>query len=509
MSINSSARSRAGDAVENQMILDIHNISKRFPGVQALDNVSFSVKQGSVHALVGENGAGKSTLIKILTGVYHPDSGDIIFEGNHIKPQNPLDAQKLGLSVVHQEIKLVDTLTVAENIFMGRPFTNRFGFVDWKKLKEEAKNLLSQLHIGIDVTQEVSKLSLAQKQIVEICKALSYNAKLIIMDEPSATLTEKELESLFEIIDHLKTKGITVLYISHRLEEIFKIADTVTVLRDGTHIETKPVAEVNRQQLISLMVGREIGNEYPKINVNIGDVALEIQDLNREGILKDVNLTVRHGEIVGLAGLVGAGRTEIARAVFAADKITSGTILIDGKAVQIKNVKDAIKHGIALIPEDRKVQGLVLQMSIRKNTSIIDLNNVCEHGVLSKRKDIQLAEKLIDKLKISTPSPLKIVNELSGGNQQKVVLAKWLAVDSEIIFLDEPTRGIDVGAKAEIYKLIGDLANQGKAVIVISSDMSELIGICDRIYVVREGKVSGELQRRDFTQEAILEMAVS
>lgn len=494
---------------ENDYILDIKDISKEFPGVQALNQVSFSVRRGNVHALVGENGAGKSTLIKILTGIYKPDSGKLYLNNKEVAPGSPLEAQKLGLSVVHQEIKLVETLSVAENIFMGRPFTNKYGIVDWKKTREEAGKLLEGLHITLDPNEEVSRLSLAQKQIVEICKALSYHSKLIIMDEPSATLTEKELESLFGIIGRLKEAGITVIYISHRMEEIFSIADMVTVLRDGCHIRTVPVKEVNRQQLITLMVGREIGSEYPKMDVPIGDVAIEIKNLTRKGYLEDISIYAKHGEIVGLAGLVGAGRTEIARAVFAADRKSGGEIYLDGKKVYLKNIRDAIKHKIALIPEDRKTQGLILGMSIRKNTSIVNLDLVSKHGILSKKKDIELAEKLIDKLHISTTSPIKIVRDLSGGNQQKVVLAKWLAVDSEVIFMDEPTRGIDVGAKAEIYKLMGELALQGKAVIVISSDMPELIGVCDRIYVVREGRISGELAREAFSQEAILDLAVS
>ena len=510
MYISSRDRSRAGDNVqEKDIILEIENISKSFPGIHALNQVSFSVVRGQVHALVGENGAGKSTLIKILSGIYLPDSGRFFLDGKEAHPRTPLEAQRLGLSVVHQEIKLVETLSVAENIFMGRPFVNRFGIVDWKKMREEARNLLKMLHINLDPDVEVSRLSLAQKQIVEICKALSYHARIIIMDEPSATLTEKELESLFNIIDRLKKTGVTVIYISHRMEEIFTIADTVTVLRDGCHIKTLPVKDVNRQHLISLMVGREIGNEYPKEKVQIGNIALEVKNLCRKGVFEDVSFYVRCGEIIGFAGLVGAGRTEIARAIFAADKISSGTMYQDGKEIHIKSIQDAIKHGIALVPEDRKTQGLILDLSIRKNTSIVNLDLVCNYGVLSKKKDIQLAESLIEKMNISTPSPTKIVRELSGGNQQKVVLAKWLAVDSEIIFMDEPTRGIDVGAKAEIYKLMGELAKQGKAVIVISSDMPELIGVCDRIYVIREGKISGELQRKDFSQEAILDLAVS
>ena len=492
-----------------EVILDIQGLTKELPGVKALSEVSFQVHRGSVHALVGENGAGKSTLIKILTGVYQATAGSFTFKGQPVKVEKPLDAQRLGLSVVHQELKLVETLSVAENIFLGRPQSGRGGLVDWRRMRDEAQKLVDELHIQLNVGREVSRLSIAQKQIVEICKALSFNAELIIMDEPSATLTDNELNCLFDIIDHLKRKGITVIYISHRMEEIFRIADTVTVLRDGMHIATLPVEQVNRQQLISLMVGRELGNEYPKLPAEITDVALEVRNLNRAGVLHDVNLNVRHGEILGIAGLVGAGRTETARAIFAADRMTSGQIFINGREVRFSSVRDAIHHGIALIPEDRKQQGLVLGMSVKHNTSMVNLDNVCEHRLLNEKRERELARSMIDMLDISTPTEEKEVRLLSGGNQQKVVLAKWLAVDSEIMIFDEPTRGIDVGAKAEIYKLMCQMAQRGKAVIMISSDMPELIGICDRIYAMREGTVSGELTRENFSQEAIMELAVS
>ncbi len=496
--------------MENQeYILDIRNITKTFPGVKALTDVSFQVKKGSVHALMGENGAGKSTLIKVLTGVYKPDGGCFYFKGKEAHVTKPLEAQQLGLSVVHQELKLSETLSVAENIFLGRPFMTKAHLVDWKRLRKEAKKLLESLAIELDVDMEVSRLSVAQKQIVEICKAMSFESDLLIMDEPSATLTDRELDCLFNIIDILKARGVTIIYISHRMEEIFRIADMVTVLRDGCHIKTLPVEEVDRPKLISLMVGREIGNEYPKLEAEIGDIALEVKNLSTSKLLHDVNFNVRHGEVVGFSGLVGAGRTETARAVFGADKRTSGEIYIDGKKVEIHSVMDAVKHKIALAPEDRKQQGLVLIHSVNQNTSLVDLNNVCTGGLLDHKKEKALAQKFIDLLGTATPSTEQEVRLLSGGNQQKVVLAKWLAVDSDILFFDEPTRGVDVGAKAEIYKLICQLAQNGKAVVMISSDMPELIGICDRIYVMREGTITGEVQRSDFSQEAIMEFSVS
>lgn len=494
---------------KDDVILDIRGLTKEFPGVRALSDVSFQVRRGSVHALIGENGAGKSTLIKILTGIHTATSGSFLFRGKAVQIKTPLEAQRLGLSVVHQELKLVETLTIAENIFLGRPQTTGLGTVDWKAMRSQAQKMIESLGIRLDVNTVVSRLSVAQKQIVEICKALSFEAELIIMDEPSATLTEKELDCLFSIVETLRSRGITIVYISHRMEEIFKIADTVTVLRDGMHIKTLPVAGVDRPMLISLMVGRELGSEYPKLEAEIGGVALEVQGLNRDGVLRDVSFYVRHGEICGLAGLVGAGRTETARAIFAADKRTSGRILIDGQEVRIRSVRDAIRHKLALVPEDRKQQGLILQMSIKHNTSIVDLDNVCSHGLLSDRKERALAVSFIQRLGTATPSEEKEVRLLSGGNQQKVVLAKWLAVDSDILIFDEPTRGIDVGAKAEIYKLMCQLARAGKAILMISSDLPELMGVCDRAYVMREGTISGEILRKDFTQEAILDMAVS
>ena len=489
------------------IILDIRGLTKEFPGVRALDDVSMQVRRGSIHALIGENGAGKSTLIKILTGVYQATSGEFWFNGKKVRVERPLDAQRLGLSVVHQEIKLVETLSIAENIFLGRPQC-KSGLINWGAMRREARKMVEDLNIHLDVDTEVSQLSIAQKQIVEICKALSFNAELIIMDEPSATLTENELDCLFDIIARLRSRGITVIYISHRMEEIFKVADTVSVLRDGRHIRTMRVEDVDRSQLISLMVGREIGNEYPKLPAQIGEVVLRAEHLQNKRV-HDVSFEVRRGEILGFAGLVGAGRTETARAVFAADQLTSGKLYIGGQEVRMQSVRDAIRHRIALIPEDRKEQGLVLGMSIKQNISMVNLDNVCERGLLSGKKEQQLAVEMIEKLSIATPSEEKETRLLSGGNQQKVVLAKWLAVDSDIIILDEPTRGIDVGAKTEIYRLIGMLAQQGKAVIMISSDMPELIGVCDRICVMREGTISGVVDRENFSQEAILDLAVS
>lgn len=492
-------------------LLRIKNISKYFPGVKALDDVSFDVRKGDIHALVGENGAGKSTLIKILSGVYSADKGSFDFKGKEVNVNSPLEAQMLGMSVVHQELKLVETLTVAENIFLGRPPVNKNNkivqLVNWRKLYKEAQQLLDQLNVKIDMNATVNKLSVAQQQIVEICKALSFNAELIIMDEPSATLTEKELDILFNILKMLKEKGVTIIYISHRLEEVFELADRVTVLRDGMHIKTADVKDVDRKALISSMVGRELENEYPKQAVEITDTLLEVKNLNRTGVLENINFQLKKGEILGIAGLVGAGRTELARTIFGADKKSSGEIYIRGKKVEINDVTDAIEKKIGLVPEDRKLHGLVLGMSVKQNTSLVGIDKILKNGIINDSLEKKLALDYIDKLRIVTPDEERVVKNLSGGNQQKVVLAKWLAVDSDILIFDEPTRGIDVGAKAEIYRLICNLASEGKGIIMISSELPELIGMCDRILVMHDGRITGEVDRDSFSQEIIMEYA--
>ncbi len=492
----------------SEYILDIQNITKRFPGVLALNDVSMKVKRGDIHALVGENGAGKSTLIKILSGVIKQDSGKFLFKGEEVNISKPLEAQMLGMSVVHQELKLVDTLSVAENVFLGRPKTSgALKLVSYRKQKQEAIELLESLNTVMDVDQLVGSLSVAQKQLVEICKALSYNAELIIMDEPSATLTDKELDILFDILKQLKQNGVTIIYISHRLEEIFALADRVSVLRDGAHIGTTDVEKVNKAELIKMMVGRDLEEEYPKMQVEIGDVAFEVKDLNRGKIIKDINFTLRHGEILGIAGLVGSGRTETARCIFGADKKTSGKFYKDGEEINIKDVATAIRCKIALVPEERKTQGVLLGMSVKENISMAGINKVMRNGFINKKKERELALEYIEKLRILTPNETRDVNDLSGGNQQKVVLAKWLAVDSDIMIFDEPTRGIDVGAKAEIYRLLCQLAAQGKAIIMISSELPEIIGICDRVLVMHDGRITGEVTRQEATQERIMEFA--
>jgi ABC-type sugar transport system ATPase subunit len=497
--------------MSDSVILDIRQISKTFPGVQALDAISFSVQAGEVHALVGENGAGKSTLIKILSGVYHATSGSFTFKGKEVHINSPLEAQVLGMSVVHQELKLVEGLTVAENIYLGRPIrTKALGFlplVDWKKMTKDGNALLEKLKVKLDLGARVSRLSIAQKQIVEICKALSFNAELIIMDEPSATLTEKELEVLFGMLKMLNANGVSIIYISHRIEEIFRLAHTVTVLRDGRHIATSPVSQVTKRSLISMMVGRELESEYPKTPAPIGEVLLEARGLSRGTRLHNISFALHRGEILGIAGLVGAGRTELARAVFGADGRDSGEIFVRGSRVEIRRVSDAVRHRLGFVPEDRKLQGLVLGMTVKENISLAGIVKVIRRRMIVRKLEKKLATDFIQALRIVTPDENKEVKYLSGGNQQKVVLAKWLAVDSDILIFDEPTRGVDVGAKTEIYRLLNGLVAEGKGVIMISSELPEIMGMCDRILVMHDGRITGELQRGEATQEKVLELA--
>ena len=494
----------------SDVILKIQGISKSFPGVKALKNVSFEVRSGEIHALMGENGAGKSTLIKILSGVNHIDEGELFYKGQSVKFQTPMDAIKAGISVVYQEIKLVDTLTVSENIFIGRPPMKSRSRIDWKQLHKNARALLDSINADIDEHAIVGNLSIAQQQMVEICKALSQNAELIIMDEPSATLTDKELSMLFSILKNLKQRGITVIYISHRMEEVFEISDTVTVLRDGKHIFTGATADLDRKQLISMMVGRELENEYPKEFAGQSETLLEVRNLNRPGVLHNINMKLYGGEVLCISGLVGSGRTEFARTIFGADysKSNTGEILIKGKSVMIHSVVDAMNHGIALIPEDRKRQGLVLDMSVRENVSMANIRRVMRGLSISRKLENSLAKEYIKSLRIMTPDEQRAVKNLSGGNQQKVVIAKWLASNADILILDEPTRGVDVGAKAEIYKLLNTFTKAGKGVIMISSEMPEVLGMCDRILVFREGTISGEFSREEATQEKLLDAAM-
>lgn len=494
--------------MNKNMILEIKNITKEFPGVKALEQVSFEIKSGDVHALIGENGAGKSTLIKLLAGIYIPDSGEIKLNGKAINFNNPNDARKAGISVVHQEIKLVDTLSVAENIFLGDLVYTKLGTVNWKAMREKAAKLIDSLGINIDPDQTVSELTIAKKQIIEICKAINTNSKVIIMDEPSATLTNKEMVILFDVIKNLKQNGYTIIYISHRLDEIFVLADMVTVLRDGKHITTLPIENVDKDQLIHLMVGRDLGNEYPKEVVEIGKPILEVKNLTITKELHDISFQVRKGEIFGISGLVGAGRTELARAVLGIDKIDEGEVIYKGKPISNHSFADAINSGIGLVPEDRKTQGLVQFFPVKENICMVAVDKIIKKGLIRESLQNSFAQKYVKLLNISTPDVGTQVQYLSGGNQQKIVIAKWIMMDSELIFLDEPTRGVDVGAKVEIYKLISDLVRRGKTVVMISSELPELLSLCDRIMVMHEGRVKGEFFREEASQEKILALCV-
>ena len=495
--------------MEKDVIIRLSHISKSFPGVKALDDITLEICRGSVHALVGENGAGKSTLIKILSGIYQMDNGEITLEGKKVRFPAPIDSQKAGISVIHQELKLSEPLTVTENIFLGNWMrTSRGKLVDWKKMRKTAVEQLHDLGIDLDPDAIVSTLSVAKRQIIEICKAISRDAKIIIMDEPSASLTDRELTVLFRTVKKLKSTGYTVIYISHRMSEVFFLADTVSVLRDGRHIRTLPIEDVTRGKLIELMVGRELGDEYVYHNQPVStDIILEARHLTRNDVIKDVSFSVRRGEVLGFSGLVGAGRTEVARALIGIDKVDAGDILYKGKIVKW-NFRQAIEQGIGFVPEDRKRQGLALEFSVMHNVTIVALNKVVHKGIISFKKEEQYTNEYIHKLNIATPSVDTEVQSLSGGNQQKVVIGKWLMRDSEVLILDEPTRGVDVGAKHEIYLIIKELVEQGKTLIVISSEMSELIGICDRILVMCRGKIVGEFSHNDATQDKILSLCV-
>ena len=487
-------------------VLEMRDITKTFPGVVALDHVSLKVKSGEVHAIVGENGAGKSTLMKILNGVYEANEGEILLDGAVIELNGVTDAQRKGISIIFQEFNLINTLSIAENIFLGR-FNGR-NKVNWKELREKAKEILETLNFPLDVDRIVSKLSTAEKQMVEIAKALSLNAKLIVMDEPTSSLTKSEVEILFRIISQLKEEGITIIYISHKLEEVFQICDTVTVLRDGKVIDVNPVAKMTRNSIIEQMVGRTIDAEFPKRDTVPGEAVLELEDVSQGDFLKGISFQLRKGEILGFAGLVGAGRTELAEVIFGAVKADSGSITVNGKQAVIRSTTDGIRNSIGLLTEDRKETGLVLDFSVVNNITITKLNEVTKGGLLNKKMERKVASKYVDDLSIKTPSLAQDVINLSGGNQQKVVLAKWLFSDVDILILDEPTRGIDVGAKQDIYHLMNELVASGKSMIMISSELPEVLGMSDRILVMHNGTIKGELSGREMTSENVMQLAV-
>ncbi len=490
--------------------LELCGISKRFPGVIALNDVNLDVRAGEVHALLGENGAGKSTLIKTIAGVYRPDEGDIRMDGKTVPIRSPHDAQALGISTIFQEFTLAPDMTVAENVFLGRE-PLRFvplALVDRRALIRHTRDVLASLDLTIDPEAKVKHLGVAQQQMVEIAKALSLDARLIIMDEPTATLTAHEIERLFDAIDRLKRRGVAVIYVSHRLDEVKAICDRATILRDGAYIATVPVASTSIDEMIRLMVGRDLKDKFPKAAVEPREELLRVEGLTRKGVLRGVSFSVRSGEIVGIAGLVGSKRTETARAIFGADPIDSGRILLRGTPVRVRTPADAIASGIALIPEDRKRQGIFALLSVRENVVLSALERFSRKGILSLRHEKQRAQEFISSLRVATPDVEKRVLDLSGGNQQKVVIAKWLNTDAEVFLFDEPTRGIDVGGKIEVYRLMGELLSRGAAIVMISSELPEILGLSDRILVMREGRICGEFTRAEATEEKILNCAL-
>lgn len=489
-------------------ILRMKSISKMFPGVQALDEVSFEVRRGEVHAILGENGAGKSTLMKILSGAYRRDGGEIELNGQPVEIYNPGHAQSLGIAMIYQEFNLAPHLSVENNIFIGRePHTGLFAFVDQRKIHEQSRKLINQLGIELDVTRRINTLNVCQQQITEIAKALSMKSHVMIMDEPTSALSESEVKTLFMVIRHLKKEGIGIVYISHNLGEVFEIADRITILRDGRKIDTRGAGEITPDEAVQKMVGRNIKDMYAKRAVPLGEVVLKVSGLNRGKMLENISFELRSGEVLGIAGLLGSGRTELIRAVFGADRKDRGTVEVAAHTQEINRIQDAIRGGIGLVPEDRQEQGLFLGMPVRSNISAASIRDVSSHWFMNGKKERALAAKYVDRLEIKISGLEQLVLNLSGGNQQKAVLAKWLARSPQILLLDDPTRGIDVGAKQAIYRLIGELAATGVGIVFVSSELPEILGISDRILIMAGGRIKGQLSRAEATQEKIMSLA--
>jgi inositol transport system ATP-binding protein len=489
-------------------LLEIHGIRKGFPGVVALDNVGFKLRAGTVHALMGENGAGKSTLMKIIAGIYIPDQGDIRLKGKKITLKSPIDALNQGIAMIHQELNLMPHMTVAENVWITREPKNAFGFVDHAALYRQTEELFKTLNINIDVRVEIQTLSVANRQMVEIAKAVSYNSDVLIMDEPTSALTEKEVAHLFAIIRTLRSQGKGIIYITHKMNELFEIADEFSVFRDGKYIATKLSTDVTRDEIIKMMVGREITQMFPKLDVPIGEVVLSIKNLCLDGVFKDISFDVRAGEIVGMAGLVGSGRSNVAETLFGVTPATSGTVHINGQPVNIDTPAKALSAGMAFLTEDRKETGCFLSLDIQENMDSAVLNQrYVLHGFVQNKQLNADCVAMAQRLRVKTPSMGEAILNLSGGNQQKVLVGRWLLTRPKILILDEPTRGIDVGAKAEIHRLVSELAGQGVAILMISSEMPEVLGMSDRIVVMHEGHVTGILDRKDADQVSIMDLA--
>ncbi len=494
--------------MSNEYQLEMNNISKHFGGVKALENVTFNLKKGEVHALTGENGAGKSTLMKVLSGAHKKDNGFINIDGKQAKIACPKDAIELGIAVIYQEFMLAPDLTVAENIYIDR-LSSDSKFINWSKLRKDAKKELSKLGFDdIDPNARVGTLSIAYQQVVEICKSLTRNAKVLVLDEPTAVLTTREIKKLFNVINDLKQQGISIVYISHRLEEIFEMCDRITVLKDGQTVDTVNTEDINKEKLVNLMIGRELTQLYPERDCEIKEEVLKVTNLSAGELVKNVSFSVRSGEVLGFTGLVGSGRTETMRAIFGIDKKSSGKIEYLGKQVNFKNARTSIENGLGFLPEDRKVQGLLLEQSIRINTTIAQMKKFSKFGFINHKKEKLYVKELLDSMSTKYHSTEDNASSMSGGNQQKVSLAKWLVGDCKCLILDEPTRGVDVGAKKEIYTIINALAEKGVSIIVISSEMSEIIGVCDRALVMKNGQISGEVAKEDLSEEVLIKYAM-
>lgn len=487
--------------------LRIHNISKSFPGVQALNNVSFEVKKGVVHAICGENGAGKSTLMKIINGIYKQDSGEIFIDGKTVNISSPIHARNLGIAMIHQELNFMPEITVEESFFVGNWPRDKYGKVNWKEMRKKVLDILEAEGLEYSPTTKLKELSVSDIQMLEILKAVSYNSEIIIMDEPTSAITHREVNILFNKIRELKSKGVSIIYISHKLDEVFEIADEITILRDGTIIDTREKDDYDMETVISQMVGRKLENNYPKEEVEIGEKILEVKNFSSNGKFKDVNFYLRRGEIVGFAGLMGAGRTEVMRAIYGLDPYNSGEIIIEGRSVKVTSPRDSIKNNLIMLSEDRRRYGIIPVRSVKENVSLSSLKKFIYNGYLHENEEIETVTKYCNSMNVKTPTLDTSVENLSGGNQQKVILAKSMLIDPKILVMDEPTRGIDVGAKYEIYKLMVRFAKEGKGLIMISSELPELIGMCDRIYVMAKGTIVGELHRDEFSQEKIMTYA--
>lgn len=494
----------------SEYILEMIDVSKSFPGVKALKNVSFRLRPGTVHALMGENGAGKSTLMKCLLGLYQMNSGKILLQGKEVSIRNPLDAANHGIAMIHQELSPISERSVAENLYLGRPPCRAKVFIDHRQLYRQSQKLLDDLGIHISPYEKMGNLTVAKMQMVEIARALSYNSDIIIMDEPTSALTNTEVQQLFDMIANLKKKNVSVIFISHKMDEIFRISDEVTVFRDGEMVGTEMAGNLDVQTLIRMMVGRTLDEMYPKVECPITDVVMEVKNLSAGKVFHDVSFDLRRGEILGFAGLVGAGRTEVLETLFGLRRKTQGEVFIEGKKVEIKSPADATAHGLAMITEDRRRTGIIPVSSVRDNIIVANLKKYVSKIRLMSRRMMQAdANEYVNKLEIKTPSNDTKVQDLSGGNQQKVIVARWLLTQPEILFVDEPTRGIDVGAKAEIHSLITRMAGEGKAIIMVSSEMPEILGMCDRILVMHEGKMTGIIDRAEATQERIMQYATN